>query len=107
MARGNPDNFIALSTDEARKRGQAGGIASGRARRERKTLAEELKVLLSLGKEQKKLCLALIESAKDGNIRAFEVIRDTIGEKPVDKVESETSVGVSFILPNEVKEFVV
>ena len=103
MAKGNPDNFTALSTDEARKRGQAGGIASGKARRERKTLAEELIVLLSSGKEQKRLCLALIEAAKSGNVRAFEIIRDTIGEKPVD--ESETTTEITFKLPDAVKKY--
>jgi diphthamide synthase subunit DPH2 len=105
MARGNPDNFTALSTDEARKRGKQGGIASGKSRRERKTLAEELKVLLSSGKEQKKVCLALVESAKDGNVRAFEIIRDTIGEKPVDKMESEATAEITFILPDEIKKY--
>jgi hypothetical protein len=30
--------------------------------------------------------LALIEKAMSGDTKAFEVIRDTIGEKPVDKV---------------------
>lgn len=33
------------------------------------------------------LALALIEKGLAGSVRAFEVIRDTIGDKPTDKVE--------------------
>jgi hypothetical protein len=30
---------------------------------------------------------SLIKQALDGNTKAFELVRDTIGEKPIDKVE--------------------
>lgn len=73
--------------EEARKRGKNGGKASGEARRERKALKEELLLLLSKGNTQEKLSLALIKQATNGNTKAFEVIRDTIGEKPSDKLE--------------------
>lgn len=64
--------------------------------KERKTLREELLVLL--GEEvtdkntgrvmptQAAISAALIKQAISGNYRAFEIIRDTIGEKPVEKV---------------------
>ena len=74
------------SKDEARERGRKGGLASGEARRKRKTLKEELLLMLSEGETQQSVTLALIEKAMSGNTKAFEVIRDTIGEKPVDKV---------------------
>ena len=74
------------SKDEARERGRKGGLASGEARRKRKTLKEELLVMLSEGETQQSVTLALIEKAMSGDTKAFEVIRDTIGEKPVDKV---------------------
>ena len=74
------------SKDEARERGRKGGLASGEARRKRKTLKEELRLMLSEGETQKSVTLALIEKAMSGDTKAFEVIRDTIGEKPVDKV---------------------
>lgn len=51
-------------------------------RHERKALKDELIALLSAGKTQEKISLALIQEALDGNVKAFEVIRDTIGEKP-------------------------
>ena len=56
-------------------------------KREKKALKEELLLLLSTGKTQEKISLALIEEAIKGNVKAFEVIRDTIGEKPVNKQE--------------------
>jgi hypothetical protein len=39
--------------------------------------------------------LALIEKAMSGDTKAFEVIRDTIGEKPVDKVQMKTDVNIA------------
>lgn len=74
------------SKDEARERGRKGGLASGESRRKRKTLKEELLLMLSDGETQQSVTLALIEKAMAGDTKAFEVIRDTIGEKPVDKV---------------------
>ena len=74
------------SKEEARDRGRKGGLASGEARRKRKTLKEELRLMLSEGDTQQSVTLALIEKAMSGDTKAFEVIRDTIGEKPVDKV---------------------
>lgn len=75
------------SKEEARERGKKGGIASGKARQERKALKEELLLLLQNEETQKKISLALIQRAmlfdNMGN-KAFEVIRDTIGEKPVE-----------------------
>ena len=74
------------SKKEARERGRKGGLASGEARRKRTTLKEELLLTLSEGETQQSVTLALIEKAMSGDTKAFEVIRDTIGEKPVDKV---------------------
>lgn len=80
--------------EEARKRGKNGGKASGEARRERKALKEELLLLLSKGNTQEKLSLALINQAMNGNTKAFEVIRDTIGEKPVDKIDADIDFSI-------------
>lgn len=81
------DNLRPVSSkEEARERGRKGGFASGEARRKRKTLKEELILMLSEGETQQSVTLALIEKAMSGDTKAFEVIRDTIGEKPVDKV---------------------
>lgn len=94
MPRGNPQNLIPTnrrSKEEVRKNSSKGGKKSGEVRRARKTLREELLAILSDGDTQNKMSLALIKEALSGNnagsvTKAFEVIRDTIGEKPVDKV---------------------
>ncbi len=86
----NKDNLIKnedLTPTERRKRARKAGIASGKARRERKALKEELIMLLENGDAQARICTALMEKALIGDTKAFEVIRDTIGEKPVDRQE--------------------
>jgi hypothetical protein len=93
----NEQNLIKpsdLTPNERRENASKAGKASGEARRARKTLKEELLLLLSDGDIQNRLSLALIDEALNGNkagsvTKAFEVIRDTIGEKPVDKVENK------------------
>ena len=82
-----------LSQEEAKK----GGKASVEARRRRKTLKEELLLMLSDEAVQKSITVALINEAINGNnagsVRgAFETIRDTIGEKPVEKVTQTQAV---------------
>ena len=81
-----------LSQEEAKK----GGKKSGEVRRARKTLREELLALLSQDiktedggslNTQVAMSTSLIKEAIDGNTKAFELVRDTIGEKPIDKVE--------------------
>ena len=82
-----------LTLEEQKK----GGKRSGEVRRARKTLREELLALLSQdirtedgGKVNAQVAMStsIIKEALDGNVKAFAIIRDTIGEKPVDKVES-------------------
>ena len=54
----------------------------------RKTLKEELLLLLSQDDNQNKMSISLLKKALNGDTKAFEIIRDTIGEKPVDKVQA-------------------
>ena len=85
----NEQNLIPNSErtpNELREMARNGGLASGEARRKRKTLKEELLLMLSEGETRQSVTLALIEKAMSGDTKAFEVIRDTIGEKPIDKV---------------------
>ena len=85
----NTGNLVSLAdrtTEEQRAIASAGGKASGEATRKRKTLKEELLLMLSEGETQQSVTFALIEKAMSGDTKAFEVIRDTIGEKPIDKV---------------------
>ena len=84
----NSENLKPIrSMSEARENGKKGGIKSGEVRRARKTLKEELLLLLENGNTQNKISVALVQKAIKGDIKAFEVIRDTIGEKPTEKHE--------------------
>ena len=91
------------SVSEARKKGRKGGVASGKKRRELKAFKDLLEAGLrqeiktESGKSYTRaeyIVLKLIKTAENGNIKAFEVIRDTIGQKPADKVESKTEISV-------------
>ena len=81
----NSKNLKRFTSSEARENGKKGAKKSAEARRARKTLKEELLLLLESGDNQQKMSVALFQKALKGDIKAFEVIRDTIGEKPIDK----------------------
>ncbi len=76
-----------LSSEEAKKRGRQGGLNSAAAKRARKTLKETLLLMLEEGNTQDNITLALLDKALKGDTKAYEVIRDTVGEKPTDKIE--------------------
>lgn len=85
------------SKSEARKRGKQGGINSGKARRKKKELKELLELALSQKDEvtgednYTAITMALIQRALLGETKAYEIIRDTLGQKPTDKFEMSTS----------------
>lgn len=89
MAREDLKPFNQLTEEEQKALARKGGKASGEARRKRKTLKEELLLLLEEKDNQKNMTIALLMKALDGDIKAFEVVRDTIGEKPTDKIEAD------------------
>lgn len=96
MAYDGRNNLIPVrTTEEAREKGRLGGIASGVAKRKRKTFREELLLLLSNGDTQEKISLAVLQEALNGNIKAFETIRDTIGEKPKEQQEIEMEAKIT------------
>lgn len=91
-----------VSHDEAVRLGSLGGKARAKKIKERKTMREMLEILLEKqienpdekGKKQTTLeaiSVSLIQKALQGNVKAFEVLRDTIGQKPVEKVEVNNS----------------
>lgn len=95
MPRGNKDNLISLATrttEEKRRIGIAGGKASGEARRKRKSIKEQMLLMLEADPTiQERLIEKLFERAyktgeKTGSAanRAFELIRETIGEAPIE-----------------------
>ena len=92
-----------LDTDRARELGRMGGRASARAKKARRGMRETLIDLLSReGSEvlsepdgettaNETIARTLIRQAADGNIKACEFIRDTIGEKPGAKACADNS----------------
>lgn len=90
---------------EQREIAKKGGIASGKARRKRKTLKEELLALLETEDYNNKISLAMIKEAMIGNVKAFNTIRDTIGEKPKENVEviQDKPFEVNINIKNKIK----
>ena len=94
------------SESEARELGQKGGIASGEARRRKKTMREALEQLLYHGKvpettknimkaegidedemtHQMVITRSLIAKAESGDVQAYNAICQMIGEKPADNL---------------------
>lgn len=120
MPRKQDENLIPFDSsqnrEEAAKNGKKGGIASGKARREKKALKETLQTLLaatlkdpglikqfeSLGIAPKGMSMqdavvaAMIRQAVKGNVKAYREIRETLDKKD-DTVESESSAIVNIV----------
>lgn len=86
------DEAHKLTAEEASK----GGKASAEARRKKRDLRKALEMLLEKDYTDKKGNIAtgaeaistkLFEQAMKGNVKAFETIRSTVGQDPVQKVE--------------------
>lgn len=79
------------SGKEAAESGRKGGIASGEAKRKRKAFKEALLLALETKKGDKTIqeigIDAVMEKYMFGDLEAFKVIRDTVGEKPTDKMD--------------------
>lgn len=96
MAKKGTDNIIPASKrtpEERRENGRKGGIRSGEAKREKKLFKEAIEK--KLGKSLDSMVEAMILQAKKGNVQAITFLRDTIGEKPTDKVEAEVNSDVN------------
>ena len=81
--------------EEQRRIASQGGKASVAARRRKKALKECFDALLDKnykGKDGKvitgseTLALAVFQKAQRGDLKAFEIVRDTAGQKPIEKV---------------------
>ena len=94
-----------LTVEEQSKAGKK----SGEVRRQRRTLKEQMEMLLSLPVKDEStkefieslgidadkidnataITLSMYQEALKGNTKAYELIRDTLGEKPTDKLTIE------------------
>ena len=86
------------NTEEARERGRKGGVASGQARRQKRALREYLEARLEIMtgdvSTAEAITAALVDKALSGDMRAYETIRDTLGQNPRQMVETEVSGGL-------------
>lgn len=112
----NDENLISfkqMSAERQREIASMGGKQCQKNKKRRKALKEQLELILSLplkdpkAREQIKklginlddidnqiaMNLRLYQEALSGNVKAYEVIRDTIGEIPTNKIEiTETPI---------------
>lgn len=107
-----------LTSEELRERARKGGIASVKARREKKLFRETLESLLSMPMKdgndvsvddiksfagikganisvQEAILIAQVQKAMKGDTRAAEYVRDSIGQKPSDKIQLDADVAVT------------
>ena len=92
--------------EEKRANARKAGLASAKAKKQRRTFKESLEIILSMQatEEQKKAAeqflteemdltngdlvnLAMIGKAKEGDVKAAQFVRDTVGEMPTVKQE--------------------
>ena len=73
------------SRTKAAENGRKGGIASGKAKRERKLIKE--RILERMKEDDWDTMIDNLITKAQEDIKAFETLRDTIGEKPNEKVD--------------------
>lgn len=97
----NEQNLIPLNKRSQRERkeiARKGAIASNKKQAENRTFKKELITLLNNnnGENMTNISVVLIAKALDGDVKAFQAIRDTIGEKPEDKLDLSGSISTSY-----------
>ena len=115
------NEFSKKSPEERRELGRKGGIASGKAKREKKALKERLEIILEMplkkGKEtdieairsfaalkgknitvQDAMLIAQVQKALKGDTTAAAFVRDTAGQNPAQKVEAEIDMDLNIAI---------
>lgn len=106
----NNENLVPFTKNskEAKECGKKGAKKSAQVRREKRELKETLELLLTMENPRTKednqtsIALALLEQAMQGNVKAFEVIRDTIGQKPVNKEEITSGLPTAIYINRQI-----
>lgn len=124
MAQGNPnpiipDAFFNKSYEERKKNGSIGGKKSVEVRRNRKRAEEILNVFLAMPLKKRQnadieeiqsfeqlkgknitvneaIQLRQVQKALNGDLASAQYIRDTVGDKPIEKVEMKAEVNNPF-----------
>lgn len=90
------DDLHKFTHEEASK----GGKKSAESRREKKLLRELLEEALlkntKTGNRYIDITNALIKQAEDGNVKAYETIRDTLGQKPVEQINHSGEINNAY-----------
>lgn len=125
LKKGNPDTQF-KSGRRAVECGAKGGIASGKAKREKKAMKETLEELLAMpirdgraadidkiksiasmkGKNitmQEAIMVSMLNKAAKGDVRAAEYIRDTVGQKPDNRMNIDMHLPVMFEGENDLE----
>lgn len=92
---GNPQNLTPFNKMDAEKKKaiqSKGGKAGAVSKRKRKAFKEDILNALSIIQEngltaQDNGVASLMARFMAGDLKAFEIVRDTVGEKPTDKQE--------------------
>ncbi len=102
----NDGNLVpneARTPEKRRENARKAGKASGKARREKKEMRAVLEELLSLPSDELKglnnmeaVCVAMLKKAQQGNVYAAMFVRDTIGQKPTDKVAQSGTISIGW-----------
>lgn len=109
------NEFAKMTPEQRRENGRKGGIASGEAKRAKKAMKERLEILLEMnlksgrgadieaiknfaelkGKNitvQDALMIAQIQKALKGDTNAAVFVRDTAGQNPTQKIETDVDM---------------
>lgn len=112
------NDFSKMTPEERREAGRKGGIASGEAKRAKKAMRERLEILLDMklksgkgidiesiqsfaelkGKNitvQDALMIAQIQKALKGDTNAAAFVRDTAGQNPTQKIETDIDLDMN------------
>jgi len=103
-----------LSKEELKKRQKNGGIKSGEVRKEKKLLKDTIAMMLEMKAPdhlkveledklginvdtiQDLITSGLMGKAMSGDAKAFEVLRDTVGQKPKDEImQTNTNIDIT------------
>ena len=87
------------SGEEAVRNGREGGIASGKARRENKLIKD--RILERMGESDWDLMIDNLIARAQEDTKSFETLRDTIGQKPKDELNVDTTVSINVELDDE------
>lgn len=90
------DNLKVPTSEQAREYGQKGGLASVESKRRKREIREYMQGLLdgvvSKDKDGKEIigaeamAMRVFKAALGGDWKAWELVRDTAGQKPVEKI---------------------